>query len=69
MKGAAEVFLMWYGFRVEVVNVLEDPALSAEYAESVPVAFIDGKLACKVRMEPARFARMLEEAGARKPRD
>ncbi len=69
MKGAAEAFLMWYGFEVEVVNVLEDAALAAEYAESVPQAFIDGQLACKFRMEPARFARMLEEAGAGRPRD
>ena len=69
MKGAAEAFLMWYGFEIEVVNVLEDAALAAEYAESVPQAFIDGQLACKFRMEPARFARMLEEAGAGRPRD
>ena len=69
MKGAAEVFLMWYGFEIEVVNVLEDAALSRDFAESVPQAFINGKLACKHRMEPARFARMLEEAGAGRARD
>ncbi|KAF0243750.1 MAG: hypothetical protein FD180_3112 [Planctomycetota bacterium] len=69
MKGAAEVFLMWYGFEIEVVNVLDDASLAAEYSESVPQAFVDGKLACKFRMEPARFARMLEEAGAGRPRD
>lgn len=69
LKAAAEVFLMWYGFEVEVVNVLEDAALAAEYADKVPQAFVDGRLACKYRMEPARFARMLEEAGAGRPRD
>lgn len=69
MKGAAEVFLMWYGFEIEVVNVMDDEALKREYAESVPVAFIDGKLACKHRMDPARFARLLEESGAGRPRE
>jgi len=64
-----EVFLMWYGFEIEVVNVLDDPALARDYAESVPQAFIGGRLACKHRMDPARFARMLDEAGAGRPRD
>lgn len=68
MKGAAEAFRMWYGFEIEMVNVLEDAALAAEYAESVPQAFVNGRLACKFHMEPARFGRMLEEAGAGKPR-
>jgi len=69
MKGAAEVYLMWYGFEVEVVNVLDDPVLAAEYAETVPQAFVNGKLACKYHLDPGRFARMLDEAGAGAPRD
>lgn len=69
MKGAAEVFRMWYGFRVEVEDVTADAGAMAEHGQSVPVVFVDGRLACKGRMEPARFARMLEEAGARRPRD
>ena len=68
MKGAVEVFLMWYGFEIELVDVTKDEALAREHGESVPLAFVDGKLACKHRMEPARFARMLEEAGAGRPR-
>lgn len=68
MKGAAEAFLMWYGFEIEVVNVLEDAALAAEYADWVPQLFVNGKLACKFHLDPARFGRMLEEAGAGKPR-
>jgi hypothetical protein len=68
MKGAAEAFLMWYGFDIEVVNVMEDEALKREYAEEVPVVFIGDRLACKHRMDPARFARLLEESGAGRPR-
>lgn len=60
---------MWFGFDIEVVNVLEDPALAAAYAEAVPQAFVGDRLACKFRMDPARFARLLSESGAGRPRD
>jgi hypothetical protein len=59
---------MWYGFDIDVVNVLDDPELEAQYGLSVPVAFVDGKLACKAHFDPGRFARLLEEAGAGRPR-
>ena len=46
----------------EVVNVVSDPALAAEFGESIPVLFVNGRLFAKTRLPPIAAALRLRRA-------
>jgi glutaredoxin len=60
-----EGFRKRYGFRIEAVDVDEDPALVALYDAEVPVVAVDGKVRFKGRVNPALLERLLIAEAAR----
>ena len=48
---------------IEEIDVDDDPALAAEYGDSVPYVFVDGWPAFKYHVEPDELRRHLEHAG------
>jgi glutaredoxin len=47
---------------IEEIDVDDDPALAAEYGDSVPYVFVDGWPAFKYHVEPEELRRHLEGA-------
>ena len=50
------------GLTLEERNILDDEALTAQYAEEIPVLLIDHGVHTIWRVDPARLTRVLEEA-------
>ncbi|QJU52215.1 glutaredoxin family protein [Herbiconiux sp. KACC 21604] len=46
------------------LSILDNPALSDEFAEEIPVVMIDGRVHTIWRVEPARLRTALREAAA-----
>jgi len=46
-------------FELEAVDVDGDPQLIERWGDTVPVVLVDGRLACKVRVDAERLARRL----------
>jgi glutaredoxin len=55
-----------YGFALRVVNIDDDPELSARYGASIPVVAIDGEAVLMTRVSRFRF-RKAWEARLQKP--
>ena len=51
------------GLDVKLVDIDSDPALQATYARSIPVVFVDDKLAFKGRIDVGRLRRRLGGGG------
>lgn len=51
------------GLDVKLVDIDSDPALQATYANSIPVVFVDDKLAFKGRVDVDRLRRRLGGGG------
>lgn len=51
------------GLDVKLVDIDSDPALEATYARSIPVVFVDDKLAFKGRIDVERLRRRLGGGG------
>lgn len=54
-----------YGFRIESVDVDNDPELVAKYDTEVPVVAIDGKVRFRGQVNPALLERLLVAEAAR----
>lgn len=48
-----------HGFAWSEVNIMGDPALMAEFAETIPVVFIDGKKVFVYTLDEAEFVNQL----------
>lgn len=48
-------------FRMEIVDIDQDPELQAKFTAEVPVVFINGKKAFKYRIDPGKFLRRLKQ--------
>jgi glutaredoxin len=46
-------------FELEILDISQDPELQREYAESIPVVFIEGRKAFKVRVDETELRRKL----------
>jgi len=46
-------------FSLEEINIAEDPTLSEQYGNDIPVIFINGVKAFKHRVDPREFKRKL----------
>lgn len=49
-----------YPFTLHEINILEHADLAEQYAEEIPVVFIDGHKAFKYRIDPQQFIRRLQ---------
>ena len=60
-----EGFRKRYGFRIETIDVDDDPELVAKYDTEVPVVAVDGKVRFRGQVNPALLERLLvaEAAG------
>ncbi|MDR2261743.1 MAG: glutaredoxin family protein [Azoarcus sp.] len=52
MVAALEPIAVRHGWRMEVLDVDEDPALEARWGELVPVLLADGVEICHYRLDP-----------------
>ena len=52
------------GLTLEERNILDDEALTAQYAEEIPVLLIDDRVHTIWRVDPARLRRALDEREA-----
>lgn len=52
------------GLELEERNILDDEALLAQYAEEIPVLFIDDRVHTIWRVDPERLRRALDEREA-----
>lgn len=60
-----EGFRKRYGFRIETVDVDDDPELVAKYDTEVPVVAVDGKVRFRGQVNPALLERLLSAESAR----
>jgi glutaredoxin len=51
-----------YAFTLREINIAEHTALLRQYGEEIPVVFINGRKACKYRIDIKQFRRRLERA-------
>lgn len=49
-------------FRLQEVNIAQNAQLLAEFGTRIPLVWVEGKLACKFRVEERRMRRALEAA-------
>lgn len=49
-------------FRLREVNLAENAQLLEEFGALIPLVWVEGKLACKFRVDEGRLRRKLEEA-------
>jgi glutaredoxin len=54
-------------FLLREVDITLDATLQAQYGEEVPVVFINGRKACKYRVDIAQFVRHIQRARRDKP--
>lgn len=47
---------------IEEIDIDSDPALAEAYGEEIPVGFIGGEKAFKIRVEPRRLRRLVRRA-------
>lgn len=58
-----------YGFTIDLVDVDSDPALAAQFGDSVPVVVLNGKVRFRGKVEPVLLERLLHhEAKPASPR-
>lgn len=53
-----------YPFILHEINILEHACLAKQYAEDIPVVFINGRKAFKYRIDPQQFIRRLQRGQA-----
>ena len=51
-----------YPFTLHEINISQHACLAAQYAEQIPVAFINGRKAFKYRIDPQQFIRRLRRS-------
>jgi glutaredoxin len=49
-----------YPFTLHEINIATDTALQTQYGEEIPVVYINGRKACKYRVDAAQFVRRLQ---------
>lgn len=51
-----------YGFQLQEMDISRDPALLAEYEMRIPLIWVDGRLACKYRVDERALLKRLRRA-------
>lgn len=61
-KEQLEVLQRRWPFELREVNIAESAELLAEFGERIPLVWVEGKLACKYRVDEEALRRKLEQA-------
>jgi glutaredoxin len=51
-----------YSFTLYDIDITTDEALQRQFSEEIPVVFINGRKACKYRIDSTQFVRRLQRA-------
>ncbi len=53
-------------FELREINIAHDDKLMQEFGERIPLVWVEGKLACKFRVEEEQLRQKLEQAAAKR---
>ena len=56
-----------FAFEIHEKDIEKDPSLHRLYAETIPVILVDGREACRGRVEERKIRRLLEKAASPGP--
>lgn len=62
VKEKLEALQRRWPFELREVNIAESAELLAEFGERIPLVWVEGKLACKYRVDEEALRRKLEQA-------
>ena len=63
-KARLEALQQHWPFELREINIAHDPRMMEEFGERIPLVWVEGKLACKYRVEEETLRRKLEQAAA-----
>lgn len=61
-KGQLEILRQRWGFALREVNIALDEKLMHEFGERIPLIWVEGKLACKFRVEEEQLRQRVRQA-------